>query len=103
MEIEPSKTGNNELKLTKGLFIRRGWVTAEFCSTSIGDSIDQTVTLDYPLILVVQDHIDENEDIIKIMDIAKRNKRSLLVFSMDLREGPLSVMLFNVRKENIEA
>jgi hypothetical protein len=103
LEIEPSKTGNNELKLTKGLFIKRGWVNVEFCSSDIGDSIEQTVTLDYPLILVVQDSIGENEDIIRIMDMAKKNKRSLLVFSMNLMEGPLSVMLFNVKKSNIEA
>lgn len=30
LEIEESKTGKNELKITKGLFIKRGYVSEQF-------------------------------------------------------------------------
>ena len=56
------------------------------------------VTLDYPLILIVHDAIKQNEDIVKVMDLSKNNKRSLLIFSMDLQEEPLSSMIYNSKK-----
>ena len=34
--------------------------------------------------------------------MAKQNKRSLLVFSTDLREGPLSSMVYNVQKDVLD-
>lgn len=99
LEIEPSNTGRNELVLTKGLYIRRGYVSPEFCSSAFGATIESEVILDYPLILVVQAPISENEHIIKIMDMAKQNKRSLLVFSKDMQDGPLSTMVYNAKKD----
>lgn len=99
LEIEPSRTGKTELALNKGMYIERGWVAEEFCQTSSGDPIDMSVTLDYPMILIVNNSIDSNEHIIKVMDMAKQNKRPLLVFSTDIKEGPLSSMLYNAQKD----
>lgn len=97
LEIEESKTGKNELKLTKGLFIRRGYVSSEFTQTGFGNPVTKEVTLDYPLILVVHDRIMSNEEIVKVMDLAAQNKRSLLVISTDIWDGPLSAMLYNAK------
>ncbi|CAI2363503.1 unnamed protein product [Moneuplotes crassus] len=101
LEIEPSKVGKNQLEINKGLYIDRGFVSNEFCNTSYGDEIMQEVTLDYPMILIVHDPIKKNEHIVKVMDLAKKNKRSLLVISTDLREGPLSSMVYNAQKDVI--
>ena len=101
LEIEESKTGKNELLLTKGLFIRRGYVKEEFTQTSFGNPVTKEVTLDYPLILVVHDKFDSNEQVIRMMDLALSLKRPLLIFSMDMRDGPWSTMLYNANKSVI--
>jgi len=97
LEIEESKTGKNELILTKGLFIRRGYVSEEFTRTQFANSIMKEVTLDYPLILVLNDTFNNNEDIINVLEIAQKQKRPLLIFSMEMKAGPLSVMLYNAK------
>ena len=50
------------------------------------------------MVLVVCDVIERNEHIVKIMEMAVQNKRSLLVFSLDMQKGPLSAMLYNTKK-----
>jgi chaperonin GroEL len=61
------------------------------------------VTLDYPLVLVIHDPIKENKHIVKIMDLVKHNKRTLLVVSTDMQKGPLSAMVYNAQKGILES
>ena len=87
------------MEINRGLYIHRGFVSHEFCETTFGNSVAKEVTLDYPLVLIVHGPIKKNEHIVKIMDLAKKNKRSLLVVSTDLQEGPLSSMIYNAQKD----
>ena len=59
------------------------------------------MTLDYPLIIVINDPVTSNEEIGKVMEMAAEQKRPLLVFSTDMQDGPLSVMLYNAKKDTL--
>ena len=58
--------------------------------------------LDYPLVLIVTNKIDDTADITHILDLVKKTKRPLVVFSEDLQAEPLSLMVYNNNKDNIK-
>lgn len=43
--------------------------------------VENSVEFDHPLVLVVADKIERIEDITRILEIAKKAKKSLVVFS----------------------
>ena len=51
-----------------------------------------------PLVMVVADKIQEVQEILPVMDLVKKTKRSLIVFSEDLQQDPLSMMIYNNSK-----
>ena len=102
LEIEPSKIGKNQLEINKGMYIDRGLASHDFCDSTFGDAVIKEVTLDYPMILVVNDKIEKNAHVVKAMDMAKQNKRSLLVICTNLMEGPMSSMVYNAQKQVLE-
>ncbi len=51
-----------------------------------------------PLVLVVADKIREVQDISPVMELVKKTKRSLLIFSEDMQQDPLSMLVYNNSK-----
>jgi chaperonin GroEL len=51
--------------------------------------------LENPLVLVVANKITQVKHIIPILDLVKKTNRSLIIFSEDMQEDPLSTMIFN--------
>ena len=54
--------------------------------------------MEYPLVLVVADRIERVEQIVPIMELVKKQKKPLILFSMDLQDDPTSTMIYNIRK-----
>lgn len=54
--------------------------------------------LEFPLVLVASCKITEVQEINPILELAKKMKRSLVVFSEDLQKDPLSMMVYNNSK-----
>lgn len=53
--------------------------------------------------LVVADKIEEVRQIVPVMELVKKTKRPLLVFSEDLQHEPMSTMVYNNRKGIVES
>jgi chaperonin GroEL len=97
--LEESNTGETHLKVEEGMFINNGLASEDY----IADLQEDSIYLDNPLILVLSDSINEISGIMRILEYAKSIERSLLIFSPEIKQEPLSILLYNKRKskENV--
>jgi chaperonin GroEL len=58
--------------------------------------------MEFPLVLVVTNKIKTVQEITHILDLVKKTKRSLVIFSEDLQDEPLSMMVYNNSKDIIK-
>jgi chaperonin GroEL (HSP60 family) len=58
--------------------------------------------MEFPLVLVVTNKITDAKDIIHVLDLVKKTKRSFVLFSEDLQEEPLSMMVYNNSKDIVK-
>ena len=85
MNIIESPTGKTGMKLVNGLIFQRGYVNPNFVQEeSGGNTADMSIELEHPLILVVADKIERVEQVVPILELCKKHKKPLLLFSMDL-------------------
>ena len=54
------------------------------------------------MVLVVGNKIKDLKTISPILDLVKKTKRSFVLFSEDLQEEPLSIMIYNNSKDIIK-
>lgn len=85
MNIVESPTGISNFKLVNGLIFNRGFVNNNFVQEESGGNIvEQSVEFDHPLILVVADKITHVQEILPVLELVKKAKRPLVIFSTDL-------------------
>jgi chaperonin GroEL (HSP60 family) len=58
--------------------------------------------MEMPLVLVVDNKITDVKEISHILELVKKTKRSLIVFSEDLQPEPMSMMVYNNSKDIIK-
>lgn len=99
MQIVPSTTGISSFQLVNGLTFDRGFTNPNFIQEeSGGNVVEQFIELEHPLVLVVADKIKDVEEILPVLELVKKAKRPLVVFCEDLREDPMSAMVYNSKK-----
>jgi chaperonin GroEL len=99
VNIVESPTGDTRFNLVNGLIYDRGLVTDAFATEF---KVEQRCEMEYPLVLVVTNKITDVKEITHILDLVKKTKKSLVVFSEDLQEEPLSMMVYNNSKDIIK-
>ncbi len=97
IQIEESQTGATHLKIEEGMFLNNGVASSEFLTFSP----ESNLIYDNPLILVVRNPITEISQIVKTMEYIKSIERPLVIFSPEMKKEPLSLLLYNMRKNNI--
>lgn len=93
--LEESQTGKTELKIEEGMFINYGIASMDY----ILNQADNTLYLENPLVIVIADTIDNIGDIVKVMEYAKSIERPMVIFTTEIKKEPLSVLLYNQRKQ----
>ena len=99
VNIIESPTGDTRFNLVNGLIYDRGLVTDAFAPEF---KVEQRCEMEYPLVLVITNKITDVKEITHILDLVKKTKKSLVVFSEDLQEEPLSMMVYNNSKDIIK-
>jgi chaperonin GroEL (HSP60 family) len=79
------------------MFLPYGLASQEF----LINSNDNSLTVENPLILVVDSAITEIFQLINSLEYIKTLDRPLIIFSSEIKKEPLSVLLYNMRKENM--
>jgi chaperonin GroEL len=64
--------------------------------------IEQFCELETPLVLVVADRIEDVSEISPILELVKKVNRPLFLVSEDLREEPMSTMIYNNEKDIVK-
>ncbi len=64
-----------------------------------GDKVD----FGYPLVLVTSKPIDSISSIMPALELAKKARKSLAIFTSNIREGPLSTIIYNKKKGIVSA
>lgn len=73
MNIIESPTGLTQFRLVNGLVFNRGLVSTSFVQEAVGaNMIEQSLELEHPLVLVVANKITKVEQILPIMELAKK-------------------------------
>jgi len=93
--LEESQTGKSALKIEEGMFINYGLASLDY----ILNQADNSLYLDNPLVIVIADTINNIGEIVKVMEYAKSIDRPLIIFSSEIKKEPLSVLLYNQRKQ----
>jgi chaperonin GroEL len=60
------------------------------------------VEFEHPLILVVNNKISRVQEILPILELAKDKNKPIVVFSQDLQDEPVSMMVYNNKSGNIK-
>jgi hypothetical protein len=79
------------------MFLPYGLASQEF----LVNAADNSITVENPLILVVDSVISEIFQVINSMEYIKSLDRPLVIFSSEIKKEPLSLLLYNMRKENL--
>ena len=89
--VEEARSMNTSLDLIEGFRFDSGYVS----NTFITDTRNATVNYDNPLILITDEKIEHVDQIMKVLEIAARDNRPLVLISNDIEGQALAAIIAN--------
>ncbi|XP_010550847.1 PREDICTED: chaperonin CPN60, mitochondrial-like [Tarenaya hassleriana] len=89
--IQDGKTLVNELEVVEGMKLDRGYISPYF----ITDQKTQKCELEDPLILIHEKKISSINAIVKVLELALKRQRPLLIVAEDLESDALATLILN--------
>lgn len=99
VEIEESPNGMTEIEIVDGLILPRGIASEDL----FPKDNEKEIEYGFPLILLLADKLKDSKQIVKILDLVKPLNRPLLIFCEHLMSDPMGTLVYNVRREEMEA
>ncbi|XP_076902635.1 chaperonin CPN60-2, mitochondrial [Bidens hawaiensis] len=96
--ISDGKTLNNELEVVEGMKLDRGYISPYF----ITNTKNQKCELEDPLILIHEKKISSLNSIVKVLELALKNQRSLLIVAEDIESEALATLILNKLRAGIK-
>ncbi|KAI3749593.1 hypothetical protein L2E82_20207 [Cichorium intybus] len=96
--ISDGKTLYNELEVVEGMKLDRGYISPYF----ITNTKNQKCELDDPLILIHEKKISSLNAIVKVLELALKNQRSLLIVAEDIESEALATLILNKLRAGIK-
>ncbi|ESQ51914.1 hypothetical protein EUTSA_v10016427mg [Eutrema salsugineum] len=96
--IQDGKTLYNELEVVEGMKIDRGYISPYF----ITNQKNQKCELDDPLILIHEKKISNLNAMVKVLELALKKQRPLLIVAEDLESDALAVLILNKLRAGIK-
>ncbi|KAG2327807.1 hypothetical protein Bca4012_036827 [Brassica carinata] len=96
--IQDGKTLFNELEVVEGMKIDRGYISPYF----ITNQKNQKCELEDPLILIHEKKISNLNSIVKVLELALKKQRPLLIVAEDLDSEALAVLILNKLRAGIK-
>ncbi|KAF4378144.1 hypothetical protein F8388_009058 [Cannabis sativa] len=96
--IADGKTLENELEVVEGMKLDRGYISPFF----ITNQKNQKCELENPLILIHEKKISNLNAIVKILELALKNQRSLLIVAEDVESEALATLIINKLRAGIK-
>lgn len=96
--IQDGKTLFNELEVVEGMKLDRGYISPYF----ITNQKTQKCELDDPLILIHEKKISSINSIVKVLELALKRQRPLLIVSEDVESDALATLILNKLRAGIK-
>jgi hypothetical protein len=61
------------------------------------------VELNYPLVVLAKQGIKKIEQVVGILELAKKARKPILIISTDISDTVMSTLIYNIRKNIVEA
>jgi chaperonin GroEL len=96
--IQDGKTLFNELEVVEGMKIDRGYISPYF----ITNPKTQKCELEDPLILIHEKKISNINAMVKVLELALKKQRPLLIVAEDVESDALATLILNKLRANIK-
>ncbi|KAL7105668.1 hypothetical protein ACP275_07G058300 [Erythranthe tilingii] len=96
--IQDGKTLFNELEVVEGMKLDRGYISPYF----ITNQKNQKCELDDPLILIYEKKISSIASIVKVLELALKRQRPLLIIAEDVESDALATLILNKLRAGIK-
>ncbi|PIN04117.1 Mitochondrial chaperonin, Cpn60/Hsp60p [Handroanthus impetiginosus] len=96
--IQDGKTLFNELEVVEGMKLDRGYISPYF----ITNQKNQKCELDDPLILIHEKKISSINAIVKVLELALKRQRPLLIVAEDVESDALATLILNKLRAGIK-
>ncbi|XP_039135017.1 LOW QUALITY PROTEIN: chaperonin CPN60-2, mitochondrial-like [Dioscorea cayenensis subsp. rotundata] len=96
--IQDGKTLYNELEVVEGMKLDRGYISPYF----ITNQKTQKCELDEPLILIHEKKISSINAVVKVLELALKKQRPLLIVAEDIESDALATLILNKLRAGIK-
>ncbi|KAA3464739.1 chaperonin CPN60-2, mitochondrial [Gossypium australe] len=96
--IEDDKTLYNELEVVEGMKLDRGYISPYF----ITNTKNQKCELDDPLILIHEKKVSSLNAVVKVLELALKRQRPLLIVAKDVESEALATLILNKLRAGIK-
>ncbi|GJZ31378.1 chaperonin CPN60-2, mitochondrial [Tanacetum coccineum] len=96
--ISDGKTLHNELEVVEGMKLDRGYISPYF----VTNPKNQKCELDDPLILIHEKKISSLNSIVKVLELALKKQRPLLIVAEDIESEALATLILNKLRAGIK-
>ncbi|EEF44304.1 chaperonin CPN60-2, mitochondrial [Ricinus communis] len=96
--IQDGKTLYNELEVVEGMKLDRGYISPYF----ITNQKNQKCELDDPLILIHEKKISSINAVVKVLELALKRQRPLLIIAEDVESEALATLILNKLRAGIK-
>ncbi|XXG48380.1 hypothetical protein AAC387_Pa02g2849 [Persea americana] len=98
ISVADGNTLYNELEVVEGMKLARGYISPYF----ITDEKTQKCELENPLILIHDKKISNMDSLIKILELALKKNRALLIVAEDLESDALAMLVLNKHRAGVK-
>ncbi|CAA7403290.1 unnamed protein product [Spirodela intermedia] len=96
--VADGKTLDNELEVVEGMKLDRGFISPYF----ITDQKNQKCELEDPLILIHEKKISSINAVVKVLELALKKQRPLLIIAEDVESDALATLILNKLRAGIK-
>ncbi|XP_017610781.1 chaperonin CPN60-2, mitochondrial [Gossypium arboreum] len=96
--IQDGKTLYNELEVVEGMKLERGYISPYF----ITNTKTQKCELDDPLILIHEKKVSSLNAVVKVLELALKRQRPLLIVAEDVESEALATLILNKLRAGIK-
>ncbi|KAJ6713038.1 60 KDA HEAT SHOCK PROTEIN MITOCHONDRIAL [Salix purpurea] len=96
--IQDGKTLSNELEVVEGMKLDRGYISPYFNT----DQKTQKCELDDPLILIHDKKVSSMHAVVKVLELALKRQRPLLIVAEDVESEALATLILNKLRAGIK-
>ncbi|KAL8153251.1 hypothetical protein V2J09_011011 [Rumex salicifolius] len=96
--VSDGNTLDNELEVVEGMKLARGFISPYF----VTDEKTKKCELENPLILIHEKKVSSVETLVRVLEMAVKTNRSLLIVAEDIESDPLTLLILNKHRGGLK-